>query len=295
MISIFIGTGGILLLLVILGGSFFASTITNPIRKLEYAMTDIEDSLLKIEVAEEGCYEARSLAKHFNIMVEKIKLLMEDLSTKEKAIRTYEINVLHSQINPHFLYNTLDTIVWMAEFGDSKKVIEVTKALASFFRLSLSGGEALTTIENELEHVRHYLFIQKERYGDQLAYTFEWDPEIMKVKIPKIILQPIVENAIYHGIREGNKKGVIEIQAKQEGKDILFVIKDNGKGFDTALRNKYEDEAMKEDNVKLGGVGINNVDKRIKLYYGERYGVDITSVLGEFTQVTIRIASSIIK
>ena len=121
---------------------------------------------------------------------------MQDIETKEKTLHAYELSVLHSQINPHFLYNTLDTIVWMAEFNESDRVISTTKALAKFFQLSLSGGSETTTIENEMNHVAQYLFIQKERYGDKLQYELEFDPALSVKVIPKIILQPIVENAI---------------------------------------------------------------------------------------------------
>ena len=152
----------VLVLIAAYSGSYFASRITRPLGKLEKAMENIEKGLDQVEVTERGCYEVQSLALHFNNMVQKIKKLLEEIAEKEKYLRTSELNALHSQINPHFLYNTLDTIVWMAEFNATDKVISVTKALAQFFRLSLNGGSEITTIENEIEHVSSiYIFKRK--------------------------------------------------------------------------------------------------------------------------------------
>ena len=249
-------------------------------------MRDIETGLDEVEVDERGCYEAQSLSRHFNGMTHTIDRLMKEITEKEQHLRTSEISALHSQINPHFLYNTLDTIVWMAEFGDGEKVIELTKALASFFRLSLSGGNELTTVENELDHVRQYLFIQKERYGDTLQYEIEMDETLRGRKIPKLLVQPIVENALYHGIRGLSRQGMISVRAMAEGDDIMCIVHDNGDGFDTAA-------AAVHRTTKLGGVGIQNVDERIKLYYGEEYGVSVVSSVASGTTVAIRLGISV--
>ncbi len=223
---------GIIISIVVIGsGTYFASKITNPIKQLEQAMMDIEEGLKEVDIREDGTYEVNALAHQFNRMISRIRELMKEVTIKEKNIREYELKVLHSQINPHFLYNTLDTIVWMAEFNDSEKVIAITKALASFFRLSLSGGNELTTVKNEFEHVKMYLFIQKERYGDQLTYKLEYDSNLEEVMIPKIMLQPMVENAIYHGIRGMEKPGHIKVTAKKEEGKIIFTVEDNGVGF----------------------------------------------------------------
>ncbi|WP_422658882.1 cache domain-containing sensor histidine kinase [Paenibacillus sp. EC2-1] len=267
----------------------FTGRITTPFRKLEMAMQEIEQGLVEIPVDHRGCYEAQSLSRHFNSMILKIKKLMQEITDKEKDLRRSEISTLHSQINPHFLYNTLDTIVWMAEFNDSEKVIEITKALAQFFRLSLSGGNELTTVENELDHVRQYLFIQKERYGEQLTYTIDYDPSLLQMKMPKILLQPIVENALYHGIRGLERQGVIEIRAEAREQDIVFTIQDNGEGFD--VNNLQQNTSSR--TTKLGGVGIKNVDERIKLYYGSAYGVTIQSDSSYGTMVQIILSQTL--
>ncbi|REB07143.1 sensor histidine kinase [Sporosarcina sp. BI001-red] len=287
--EIFVWVGIALLLVAATSVYVFAGRITAPFQKLEQAMQDIETGLKEIPIDAKGCYEAQSLTRHFNTMTHKIDKLMAEIKEKEKHLRTSEISALHSQINPHFLYNTLDTIVWMAEFGDHEKVIDLTKALASFFRLSLSGGSELTTVEKELEHVERYLFIQKERYGDKLQYDIHLDDALRDIEIPKLIVQPIVENALYHGIRGLSTQGVIDIYATSEGEDLFLTVHDNGDGFNVEDINGREDKKT----TKLGGVGIRNVDERIKLYYGEEYGVHVYSSETKGTTVRIQLASSL--
>lgn len=277
--------GVMCLIFVVIIGTFIAGRITKPINHLEEVMGDIESGFKHIEIEHSGSYEVQSLSQNYNNMMTQIQGLIKDVSSKEQAIRAYELTALHSQINPHFLYNTLDTIVWMAEFNDSQKVIQVTKALARFFRLSLSGGSEYVSITSEIDHVRQYLIIQKERYGDQLNYSIEEEEGIKDVMIPKIIIQPIVENAIYHGIRDLDVPGNITINVSKVGKDIWFVIKDNGHGYVVGELKK----PIKTGNAKLGGVGLHNVDQRLKLSYGEDYGVFVESTVHVGTTVTIKI------
>jgi two-component system sensor histidine kinase YesM len=279
----FIIAGLILFAITMGSGIFIAGRITDPIKELEKAMISIDENL-DASVEEKGCYESINLARHFNEMTLKIRELMDDISSKEKYLRTYEINALYSQINPHFLYNTLDTIIWMAEFGESEKVIDITKSLASFFRLSLSRGDEMISLEDELNHAEQYLFIQKQRYEDKLEYEFSVEEEILQMKVPKIILQPLVENAIYHGIRELDKGGRITVSAKKVDSTVELLIKDDGKGFSVDKNEKSD--------IKLGGIGIKNVDERIKLYYGKDYGVEIRSEEGWGTEAVIRIPCS---
>ena len=290
LLEMFLIVGTFLFLIAAASVALFAGRITKPFQRLEKAMQNIEQGLKEVPIDEKGCYEAQSLARHFNGMIGQIEKLMQEITEKEKHLRASEISALHSQINPHFLYNTLDTIVWMAEFNDSEKVIEITKALAQFFRLSLSGGSELTTVEKELDHVRQYLFIQKERYGDKLNYTLDCEESIRDVQMPKIILQPIVENALYHGIRSNTHLGHVQISASEIAGDIELIVRDNGDGFDV----KQLDEEPSQKLAKLGGVGIRNVDERIKLYYGPSYGITIDSVQGTGTTVSIKIPKRLI-
>lgn len=281
-----VGVG--LLLLIITVSPFIAKSITRPIRRLEQAMEKVKAGTMEVTVPESGVTEVQGLAQHFNTMVSEMSRLMQDIETKEKTLHAYEMSVLHSQINPHFLYNTLDTIVWMAEFNESERVISTTKALAKFFQLSLSGGSEMTTIENEMNHVTQYLFIQKERYGEKLHYQIRFDTALSVNVIPKLILQPIVENAIYHGIREKDGSGLLEISCDYtDDGNIMFVVKDDGVGFDPNLRRLASGIEQPSSLPRLGGVGINNVDERIKLYFGKEYGVSIQSIPGVGTTVTI--------
>ena len=265
--------------------TYIARRITRPILRLEEVMGEVDHGLTLIDVDRDSSIEVERLAQGYNEMIRRIQTLMADIGEKEKVLKAYELNVLHSQINPHFLYNTLDTIVWMAEFGDSDRVIHITKALARFFRLSLSGGSEWTTLSNELDHVRQYLFIQKERYEDRLNYTVEEVRELAEVKVPKIILQPIVENSIYHGIRHLDRPGHVQVRVEEKGSDLNIIIKDDGVGFDPASAQK---EAG--NTTKLGGVGMNNVDQRLKLTYGEGYGLEIHSEPKNGTTTIIRIS-----
>ncbi|MCU6793259.1 sensor histidine kinase [Paenibacillus sp. WQ 127069] len=280
---------GLGLLLLIIGVSpLIAKSITRPINRLEQAMQKMKTGSLEVSVPETGVTEIQGLAQHFNTMVSELQRLMQEIAAKEKTLHAYELSVLHSQINPHFLYNTLDTIVWMAEFDDSERVISTTKALAKFFQLSLSGGSELTTIENEINHISQYLIIQKERYGEKLHYHTYFDPALSEKVIPKIILQPLVENAIYHGIREKEGPGSLQITCNRtEDGNIKFVVKDDGVGFDPNKRGQASGNGQSSSLPKLGGVGINNVDGRLKLYYGKEYGITIQSCIGKGTTITI--------
>ena len=230
--------------------------ILKPLIKLENHMQNFENNLREFHLSEKTGYEVQNLVEHFNVMVEKIKYLRE-----------YEIKALHSQINPHFLYNTLDTIIWMAEFEDNEKVISITKSLANYFRLSLSNGHEKIPLKDEIMHTKEYLFIQKQRYEDKLSYFFNIEDEsLLSIEVPKIIIQPIVENSIYHGIKNLSGNGIITIDVYRENSTVNISVKDNGIGFEKAKQFKKS---------KTGGVGFQNVDKRIKFYYGKNYGVFI--------------------
>ena len=165
-------------------------------------------------------------------MLDQIEQLMEAVKTEEQNVRRYELRALSAQINPHFLYNTLDTIVWMAEFNDSKRVVEVTKSLAQYFRLALNQGHEQISLRDEIDHVRQYLFIQKQRYGDKLQYEIEEDESLADYKLPKLVLQPLVENAIYHGIKEIDRHGMIRVTSKVEEGQLRLSIYDNSSVLD---------------------------------------------------------------
>lgn len=273
---------GSALLIISLGASLiFSNRVAKPLKKLEKAMEEVESGKLDQKVEVGGSSEAQSLAGHYANMMVRVRGLLDDIKSKEKYLRTSELNALQSQINPHFLYNTLDTIIWSAEFQESDKVITLTKALAKFFRLSLGDGGEMTTVADELDHVRQYLIIQKMRYEDKLNYEINCGEGICDVKMPKLILQPIVENALYHGIRAKEGLGTIKVTAEKTEKGIMFTVSDDGVGYDTSRPGHKQEHGT--------GVGQSNVDQRIKLYYGEGYGITTVSETGLGTTVSITI------
>lgn len=278
-------TGGLLFIAVLLIGILFTRRLSTPMADLERGMNEIE-KLAEVSVRKNSFYEVELLAGNYNRMIHRIRVLMDEISDKEKTLRHAELNALVSQINPHFLYNTLDTIVWMAEFNDSSRVIALTKSLAAFFRLSLSGGRELITVEDELEHVRQYLYIQKERYGDKLNYTIHAPEEVLDYTVPKIILQPIAENSIYHGIKPLDRPGQITITVQEEGEKLIFTVSDNGAGY-------RPDVAVADNPSRPGKVGLKNVDERLKLYYGPGYGVTIHSAPGAGCRVELTVGKQL--
>ena len=271
-------TGVLLFLALTLIAVVHTRRLTTPIARLAGSMEDIE-SLKELAVLAGEVSETRVLTESYNRMIDKIKRLMAELEHKQRALRQTEIEALTHQINPHFLYNTLDTIVWLAEFKDNEKIIALTKSLAKFFRLSLAEGKAVVTLGDEAEHVRQYLFIQQERYGDRLTYSIDIPDVLKDCDVPKIILQPIVENSIDHGIKPMDGVGKIGITARQQGEDLLVTVRDNGVGF-------------APDTPR--GVGLKNVEKRIKLYYGGDAGLDISSSPGGGATVTLKLKMHLI-
>lgn len=272
--------GAVLLLCVL-----FTRRLAAPVADLKRGMDEIE-KLAEISVQRHGFTEMELLAGNYNRMIRRVRELMEEVSEKEKTLRQSELNVLVSQINPHFLYNTLDTIVWMAEFGDSRKVIALTKSLAAFFRLSLGGGREMVTVADELEHVRQYLYIQKERYEEKLSYEISAPEELMDYTVPKIILQPVVENSIYHGIKPMDGPGKVTVTVQEDGDRLVFTVTDNGVGFDTAA-------PAGKDASRKNGVGLQNVDGRLKLLYGPDYGVTADSTPGAGCTVRLTVGRQV--
>lgn len=274
----------LIMLMVAMGSSsLFAHSVSHPVKELEKAMSLVEQGFLDTKVYAAGSAELVSLSRHFRSMMDRIRNLMKEIREKEQSLRASELKTLHSQINPHFLYNTLDTIVWLAEFGDMQRVVAVSKAMARFFRLSLRGGSEMTTVRDELDHVRQYLYIQKERYQDKLTYEISADESLLDISIPKILLQPLVENAIYHGIRKLPGTGFIRITAKAQDDALLLSVEDNGVGFEASV------PVQRDKDSQMGGLGLQNVDDRINLYYGEGYGVKVQSTPGEGAKVTLRL------
>ena len=215
-------------------------------------------------------------------MLNHLEQLMMEAREQEQLARVYELKALSSQINPHFLYNTLDTIIWMAEFQDTNRVVSITKALATYFRLALNGGEDLIPLTKEVDHVRQYLYIQQQRYEEKLSYEIQVDENIPDILLPKLVLQPLVENAIYHGIKEINRPGKIQLTVRYQSPSIKITIEDNGVGL----------KKQGTSNKALGGVGIQNVKERLALYFGEEFKMEFDSVENSYTKVYLTIPIS---
>lgn len=274
---------GAVSLLVCVGVVWFILRLwIRPLKELQKVMLAVGEGKHGLRARERGSAEVRTLSVQFNAMLDHIDRLMMEIRENEQNIRQYELRALSGQINPHFLYNTLDTIVWMAEFNDSKKVVELTKSLARYFRIALNKGNELITLRDEIDHVRQYLFIQKERYGERLNYEIEENNAFSSYMLPKLTLQPLVENAIYHGIKEVKRVGMISIRVIAENGAPIIIIHDNGAGFDPTDRKKISKKPF-----RAGGVGLDNVDQRLRLHFGEGYRMSINSVINEFTEIRL--------
>lgn len=260
-----------------------------PIRELTEHMQEIELGKLGVEIdTQSDTEEIQCLTASFKEMVYKIEGLIEQVEDNQKKLRKSELKVLQSQINPHFLYNSLDTIIWLGEREECEKVVQMTAALARYFRLSLSKGKEVITIYEEVEHVKHYLQIQKIRYASKLTYTIEVSPDIFDEMIVKIVLQPLVENALYHGIKDLEEGGYIRVLGFREGNNIILEVYDNGKGMSRKqIKNIFK--APSSTSITKGGVAIKNVHERIQVYFGQDYGLSYESEYGKWTKVRITI------
>jgi two-component system sensor histidine kinase YesM len=279
---------GCLFLIVALSISIFLSfRLTKPIKRLESLMKKVEKGDFNTRVEVESVDEIGKLSRSFNLMIGKIKELMGQIVQEQEMKRISELKAMQAQIHPHFLYNTLDSIIWMAEMGKMAEVVTMTSALAKLFRSSISKGDELVPIEVELEHIHNYLTIQNIRYKNKFTYSIDVDPSLYTSKTLKIVLQPLVENAIYHGLKQQAVVGHITIIGRRENGTIVLQVIDDGVGMSEehvqALTNKLR---LGEESQ---GVGLLNVSHRIRLYFGEAYGLELFSELEEGTTVTLRI------
>lgn len=285
---------GIMLLLsiflMIFANQFVAVRVARPMKKLE-------DSLKGIGVDKEpeiyigGPPEIQHLGQTILSMVEQLRELTDDIVKEQEEKRKSELDALQSQINPHFLYNTLDTIMWLVAVNENEKAIEMIESLSVFFKTGLSKGMDWIPVEREIEHVKSYLYIQQSRYSDILQYVIDISPDMIQYDMLKMTLQPIVENAIYHGIKNKENGGSIIIKGNMDGKFLSFLISDTGVGMEAEAVTKLN-ERMQENKISYeeceNGFGLYNVNRRIKLYCGEESGITVESQIEEGTKVHIR-------
>lgn len=277
-----------LIVLALILSRLLARNITYPIQRLRDSMKKVQTGefpTIDLEVSSEN--EIGSLTKSFNVMTHRIQELMTQNIHEQEQKRKSELKALQSQINPHFLYNTLDSIIWMAEGKKNEEVVLMTASLARLLRQSISNEDELVSIGQEAEYARSYLTIQKMRYKDKLEFQIDISPAIFGVKIIKLVLQPIIENAIYHGLKYKDSKGFLIVRGYREGEKAVLEVEDNGVGMDEeTLSHIFEKHKV---NYHSNGVGVYNVQKRLKLYYGEEYGIVYKSKKNEGTRAVITI------
>lgn len=268
----------------------YSRIVNKPVKRLIKGMKRFEKDAdsFSFSGVDETVSELRILSNSFEHMSEKIKNLMEKVRTEETELRKTELKALQAQINPHFLYNTLDSIQWMCEQGKNEDASKMVGALAKLFRISISRGHELITIKDEIRHAHNYLIIQSFRYRDQFTYSFDVDEQLEEYLCNKITLQPLIENAIYHGIDRLVDEGEIKVtvkQAEDDENDIIITVSDNGVGMTEEQCRKV----LQKERSDSSGIGIKNVNDRLKIYFGEKYGLTIKSELDAGTDIIARI------
>ena len=266
-----------------------SARISDPILRLERSIRGLENGLAEVKVEEGGCYEVQRLSHAVASMVSTMRHLMDDIVRQEAQKRRSELEVLQAQINPHFLYNTLDSVIWMTESGQQKEAIQMVTSLARLFRISLSKGRSIIPLTDELEHARHYLNIQQIRFKNKFTAETAIRPGAEELYTLKLTVQPLLENAIYHGCASAEDDGVIRVTAYREGEDLLIDVEDNGLGMRPELAASLLDEDRPEIRTSGSGIGLRNVHQRIHLTFGEGYGLAIFSEPDEGTLVRIRL------
>lgn len=265
---------------------FISGLMTSRIKKLTKKMRRVEDGDFNVEMTVKGNDEISQLSRGFNSMVRSIRNLIEEVYKSKLEKKEAELRALQEQINPHFLYNSLSSINWLAVQAGAPRIIDTVEALAAFYRLSLNKGREIISLKDELAQAKAYVALQKLRYEDSFEVNFEVEPDVEDAEIIKFILQPFLENAIIHGFGDENK-GTVYVTAKGIGQEILIIrIIDDGKGMD---ESKLKSFSAKGGGAAGNGYGIRNVDERIKIHYGANYGVEITSRQGTGTVVEIRL------
>lgn len=277
----------VILMVIIFLSYYIPLSITRPIRKLSEVTEQVAKGNLEVRSQVRSGVEINMLSDSLNTMIDKINELLRQVTEEQVRLRKAEFELLQSQINPHFLYNTLDAIIWLAESGEEKKVVDMVGSLSEFFRTSLNRGEDMVTIKKELQHVRSYLEIQQMRYQDILRYEIQVPEELYRYLIPKITIQPLVENALYHGIKNKRGFGQIVISGKIETDHFVIQVKDNGIGITEERLTQVNDGIR--DKVLTGNdiYGLYNVNERIRLNFGEKYGLSLESTYGEGTVASL--------
>ncbi|MFD1955558.1 sensor histidine kinase [Paenibacillus thailandensis] len=299
----------LLCLLGIAASYYLSHSISRPIVQLASFMRKVEEGNMNIRYISKRQDEVGMLGRSFNTMLAQINRLIGQVGEEQRLKREAELRSLQAHIQPHFLYNTLDTIQWLARKDGAVEAAEVVESLSRLFRIGLSKGKEIVPLQSEIDHIESYLRIQKTRYKDKLNYSIDVEAELPELQVLKIMLQPIVENAIYHGIKERRGPGFIRIRAELEQgrRALLLIVEDDGKGMPAdrldALRRMLDNGALRQDREEPafaadlnapspgstgGSYGLANVQERLRLSFGEHYGIALESEIGRGTKVTIR-------
>ena len=279
----------LIIFIVIIINSYISFRVTNPIRELEKSVKALEEGNLDADIYMGGSYEVQHLGKSVQDMKFRIKGLMQDIVNEHEEKRKSEFDSLQAQINPHFLYNTLDIIVWQIENEKQSEAVHTVTALARFFRLSLGKGKNIVTVKDEIDHVKNYLMIQHMRFKNKFDYEFDIAEDVLELPSLKLMLQPLVENAIYHGMEFMDGDGLIMVKAWREEDELYLSVADNGLGMTEDKVEMILTGKSSSGNGRGSGIGVKNVNERIKLYFGEAYGLTIDSEPDEGTKVTIHL------
>ena len=265
----------------------FSSRITKPITKLKSLIDQAEHGDLTVHFDSKYKDEVGQLGSSFNAMIEKIRNLIETIYYQQKQKREDDLAFLQAQIKPHFLYNTFDTIHWMAKKYDAKDIIQIIAALTKLYRIGLSKGSDIITLAEEIEHVKNYLIIQGTRYSDILEYEISCSVDAAHLYVQKLMLQPLVENAIYHGVRQRMEPGKVCVSVCEREELLWLEVTDNGPGIEPEQLKTLNEQIQADENPFIG-YGLYNVNRRIVLRYGAEYKLIVNSVQGQGTTVIIR-------
>ena len=262
--------------------------IVSPIHELVRKMDDVKNGDFSISVPVESPDEIGLLSESFNHLIAKIRSLIDQIYRDQEKLRIAELSVMQAQINPHFLYNSLDSTIWLLKMNQIPKALKMLQALSTLFRVALSKGRSTIPLRQELQHVKSYLTIQHLRYDQKFDYRLQIDEHALEFEIIKVLIQPLVENSIYHGIRE-DRKILIEISVKSGGSNIHIQVKDNGIGIPDNKLKILQEQLDHPYELPSHGYGLHNANARIKIFYGKEYGLKIASVYGQGTVVSIEI------
>ena len=277
----------IISILIILISIQTSNSFSKPIKELMNSMKRISKGDWTAKTTIYSQNELGQMAMGFNQMVNKLNEQRQRILKEQSQLRKAQLDILQSQINPHFLYNTLDLIIWMARNKRKDEIISIVYSLTKLLRISLSKGSDIISLEDEITHIESYLTIQSIRYKDVIHYKIKVPDELKPYRIPKLTLQPIVENAIYHGLKETAEGGTIFIEAQETDNTLLLIVQDNGRGMDPSKEKSINDMFL--NPAMKFGFGLNNVNERIKLHFGKDYGIEVSSQINVGTEVKIRI------